>query len=807
MIILFHALFFFTRYFIKTVLKTVLRSKCICISPVENEADNVRKIADVESHAIFDEAGSPVFFPPVYVQRYLAVKSVLEDVRWCGYIRKVVDFGCAEFGLFPYLKNIPGLQEVLSVDIDEDVLNQYRCRAAPLASDYLKSRAEPLDVHVLRGSISETDECLLGCDAVICIELANNIAKRYPEYQVSFQDIGPGPPGTEAVGSCSQMAIFVKETILHPEESSMDIELTSHLYRVESLQENGVYQKYKLVQHYTYQYCMDNRTDKMKTLDQASYHIRMLSTCERYMKDDHVEIPLAVILPTVEAWTQSIAVLRKILEDGGWRITEEDPDNLAVVYSCYNTSESSESESFNMAEYYKECDADAEDEQWDQEPLDWHSVRQCSEDWALDSANVDSTEPVHGPIAQQNNSSFFFNTCNSDTSSDPNRCTENCVELEKQIVTPTLMKENHVKVLNSERKLLEEDNYSHDTKLDIGCDGAAKACGLQSIDTKETQTMFDDLSFCSQQILVLSTKPNNCSLTDATEVQNMSSDSLLNGLCLNLPCEPIDISPHVPTVDSPMIESVSLEEPNDKLADSGYPNSASAQDMDMDLTPEQVDEIFTENDVLSDKSDDDSDSLSVSSRNSVDNDDRHFRPIYVPHNDVMFEAMNVENGDVANNNRDGEGNNAVAANDHVALNLPMLDENLIPLLEAAEDIDNDNEVRIPDHVEPFPHWLLNLLGIANHGAGDAINFGPPLLENDNEVDDQLLPIADEGIGDEFGPGSSNSDSAPSERGSDEGLESDNEVEGLPVDPVQQVIFPGDMGAGGEPNIFRGGGAG
>jgi hypothetical protein len=82
-----------------------------------------------------------------------------------------VDFGCAEFGFFPYLKHIPGLQEVVSVDIDREMLEHYCCRAAPLRPDYLDPRQEPLTAYVLSGSVADRDSRLLGADAVICIEL------------------------------------------------------------------------------------------------------------------------------------------------------------------------------------------------------------------------------------------------------------------------------------------------------------------------------------------------------------------------------------------------------------------------------------------------------------------------------------------------------------------------------------------------------------------------------------------------------------------------------------------------------------
>jgi hypothetical protein len=69
------------------------------------------------------------------------------------------------------MKHVPGLNEVVAVDIDHEVLNHNSCRAAPLNADYLNTRQEPFTVRVLAGSIADRDRRLLGTDAVICIEL------------------------------------------------------------------------------------------------------------------------------------------------------------------------------------------------------------------------------------------------------------------------------------------------------------------------------------------------------------------------------------------------------------------------------------------------------------------------------------------------------------------------------------------------------------------------------------------------------------------------------------------------------------
>lgn len=115
-----------------------------------------------------------------------------------------------------------------------------------------------------------------------------------------------------------------------------------------------------------------------------------------------------------------------------------------------------------------------------------------------------------------------------------------------------------------------------------------------------------------------------------------------------------------------------------KAADSGYPNT-SDRDMDMDLTPEQVDELLSENESSPDEREDDEE-RGIGGAAPIQ---------FLDH---------VENGDVANNNRDGEGNNL----DQVGVGQPLHFQQLIqeagnevPLNEMPphQDSDSDNEDR------------------------------------------------------------------------------------------------------------------
>lgn len=118
---------------------------------------------DAESNMKFD--------PPVYKQRYEAVLKVLLDGKWGKHVRKMVDFGCGEFGLFYLVRSLYGLEEVLEVDVDEDLLKEYLFRLRPRTVDYINKRPTPLTVKVFIGSISDPDPNLSGIDAVVAVEV------------------------------------------------------------------------------------------------------------------------------------------------------------------------------------------------------------------------------------------------------------------------------------------------------------------------------------------------------------------------------------------------------------------------------------------------------------------------------------------------------------------------------------------------------------------------------------------------------------------------------------------------------------
>uniref|UniRef100_A0A2A4JR26 Small RNA 2'-O-methyltransferase n=1 Tax=Heliothis virescens TaxID=7102 RepID=A0A2A4JR26_HELVI len=231
--------------------------------------------ADDQVFAEYDEEKGVTFYPPMYAQRYAAVSDCLMDERWCGRIEKVVDFGHHDMSFIKYLKEVPGIRCILGVDIETIPL---RCSSDLIGSDeYTPKRESPLQVTLFQGNAADPDYRLIGCDAVIAIEMiehmlphdldrlvhtvfgfvkpwivvfttpnadfnvlfkaleknglrrwdhlfewtreqfhdwCSNIVVRYPNYTVVCQGVGPGPPGTSHYGCCSQLSLFISKNYL-----------------------------------------------------------------------------------------------------------------------------------------------------------------------------------------------------------------------------------------------------------------------------------------------------------------------------------------------------------------------------------------------------------------------------------------------------------------------------------------------------------------------------------------------------------------------------------------------------------------
>lgn len=89
MIVLFHVFYMMSRFILRTIPKPDF-NKAQGINDEQNTVSNFIHSDNytIPSEAEFRSGIGIQFFPPVYVQRYNAVKNILLDERWCGKIRK-----------------------------------------------------------------------------------------------------------------------------------------------------------------------------------------------------------------------------------------------------------------------------------------------------------------------------------------------------------------------------------------------------------------------------------------------------------------------------------------------------------------------------------------------------------------------------------------------------------------------------------------------------------------------------------------------------------------------------------------------
>lgn len=134
----------------------------ICRKPKE-VVDMTQTSDDIENDIKFD--------PPAFRQRYAEVFDILIAEEWRKSLKKMVDFGCSEFGFFIFVKKVLNLQELLLVDIDEELMKENLYRLKPLTAEYIKTRNQPFTVKVFEGRVQDPDCQLKETNVVTAIEL------------------------------------------------------------------------------------------------------------------------------------------------------------------------------------------------------------------------------------------------------------------------------------------------------------------------------------------------------------------------------------------------------------------------------------------------------------------------------------------------------------------------------------------------------------------------------------------------------------------------------------------------------------
>ncbi|XP_032673990.1 uncharacterized protein LOC116845429 [Odontomachus brunneus] len=319
------------------------------------------------------------FSPPAYIQRYLAVKSVLEEPKYANKVRKIVDFGCANLNFLPYMKYLEGVEEILFVDVDRDILEQHKFKAAPLLTDHF-GRQTRFKIGIYEGSVTHNDKKLEKTDAVVCIELiehlhtpelsdlptnifayikpkvviittpnvefnvvfpnlrgfrhpdhkfewtrkqfedwAKDIVRKYSYYSVRFQGVCYGPEDTKHLGACSQMAIFELNR-----EPNASIEIA------------GVEELFQTIKIYDYPVHTDDRSDTQKVLDEVSYCINKIVF---ELKEESNEIDLARLQNMIYKYSISIEILRDIMSENNYVIEDRESGPVVILPEYSETDE------------------------------------------------------------------------------------------------------------------------------------------------------------------------------------------------------------------------------------------------------------------------------------------------------------------------------------------------------------------------------------------------------------------------------------------------------------------------------------
>lgn len=334
------------------------------------------------------------FNPPLYIQRYNRVCELLKNSEVPDGIESVVDLGCAECTLLTQLKMVDGLRTIAGVDIDGTILESCKQRVAPLNYDYIVRRQDPLTISLYRGSVAEVDARFKGYEAVTCIELiehllpdilsklpytifahiqpkiaifstpnvefnvlftmsntfrhwdhkfewtrdefrtwCENIIEQYPNYRYWLSGVGEGPQGSEHLGYCTQMAIFIRQKY--------------NEYNDKTTHETP----YELIVKYDYPYEEVKKSRKALLLLEAEYYIRMLAKSAEDDEDyadlddsSHVVIPLQKLLVfnKLQKHCDNESELKQVLEEAGWTVFAY-REGFAVIPKDENREDSDDS--------------------------------------------------------------------------------------------------------------------------------------------------------------------------------------------------------------------------------------------------------------------------------------------------------------------------------------------------------------------------------------------------------------------------------------------------------------------------------
>ncbi|KAK0089911.1 hypothetical protein PV325_004663 [Microctonus aethiopoides] len=710
-IVFFHMLFFVVKYFSNKLNVSNIESDELRDEPAslrettsycaasKNTIKSIVTNSEIEDQ-FYDDCNNKKetmkFRPPAYIQRYHAVINELRAEKYRGKIKKVVDFGCSELGFFNHLKNTPGIEEIICVDIDTEVLEKNKKRIEPLTADYLHVKDHPLNVYIYEGSVTHPDKHLENADAIIGIELiehlysdtlndlpqnifryikpklaifttpnvefnvlfpnlngfrhddhkfewtrnefthwASEIINKYPDYKVRFKGICRGPKGTEKYGCCSQMAIF------HRRED-IDTQQTATI--------SGVNNLFKLVSHVEYPFRIDNRSPEVKIMDEASYFIR------RYQLNndcDDETMPFDYLLRIMDNLTITTDEFREILSKAGWHVVNDEQRGLLINLKPLSILSSSAPD---------DSDTPLEDIEEIHSQIDANTINNGELNEKI--INDDDEKLINNSASDSNNCGGFnrsieFIRSNDDDGIERSEAHHDLesicsINLESPLNENSLLCPQNITDPNFQCSIVDEDlsvglinNYAA-SDVSFRSDDEDSNPKLTSTPNKNKKKRMRELSRENIRDFQFDDQNYFIDKIDGKTIKKINYDGNYAGQIHNK--------------DTPSSSSCSPE----IIPDSGYPHSSSAPDWSPGYDiPSLGGDIEVE----------------------------------LPKVDI-YDCL-VENGDLANNNRDNEGNNMIAPVENDDF------DDLQPVIDVLEN-DLENENGIYDIQNGFPVWLLRI---------------------------------------------------------------------------------------------------
>ena len=126
------------------------------------------------------EAGDALFSPSLNTQRHQMVLEILSREL----VKSILDTGCNSLKFVSLVKNMAGVNLVIGVDLDKEILEEHKFLATPTASRWLDERPEDFVLEIWHGDVTDGAgaEVMRGrVEAVTSIELIEHLEPQMVE--------------------------------------------------------------------------------------------------------------------------------------------------------------------------------------------------------------------------------------------------------------------------------------------------------------------------------------------------------------------------------------------------------------------------------------------------------------------------------------------------------------------------------------------------------------------------------------------------------------------------------------------------